>query len=71
MLLIIKNTLLILFIGFSINTFSQENIRFSKTINVADLERHLSILASDSLEGRETGKKGQKIWIISMFLCMV
>ena len=61
MLLIIKHTLLILFIGISINTFSQENIRFSETINVADLERHLSVLASDSLEGRETGKKGQKM----------
>ena len=61
MLLIIKKILLILFIGFSINTFSQENIKFSETINVADLERHLSVLASDSLEGRETGKKGQKM----------
>ncbi len=41
--------------------FSQENIKFSKTIVVEDLERHLNILASDSLEGRETGKKGQKM----------
>jgi len=41
--------------------FAQENINFSKTIIVEDLERHLNILASDSLEGRETGKKGQKM----------
>ena len=41
--------------------FAQENIKFSKTIIVEDLERHLNILASDSLEGRETGKKGQKM----------
>ena len=41
--------------------FSQENIKFYKTIIVEDLERHLNILASDSLEGRETGKKGQKM----------
>ena len=61
MLLIIKKTLLILFIGVSINTFSQENIRFSETINTKDLQRHLAILASDSLEGRETGQKGQKM----------
>jgi len=41
--------------------FSQENIKFSETIIVEDLEKHLNILASDSLEGRETGKKGQKM----------
>ena len=41
--------------------FSQENIRFSETITTTDLERHLNILASDSLEGRETGQKGQKM----------
>jgi len=41
--------------------FAQENIKFSRTIIVEDLERHLNILASDSLEGRETGKKGQKM----------
>ena len=39
----------------------QENIKFSETIIVEDLERHLNILASDSLEGRETGKRGQKM----------
>ena len=41
--------------------FAQENIKFSETIIVEDLERHLNVLASDSLEGRETGKKGQKM----------
>jgi len=40
---------------------SQENIKFSKTIIVEDLQKHLNILASDSLEGRETGKRGQKM----------
>ncbi|HET8859838.1 M28 family peptidase [Marivirga sp.] len=35
--------------------------KFAKTITDDDLTRHLSILASDSLEGRETGKKGQKM----------
>ena len=48
--------LLIPFLG-----YSQENIKFSETINVTDLQRHLNILASDSLEGRETGKPGQKM----------
>jgi len=34
---------------------------YAATINYQDLNRHLSILASDSLEGRETGKPGQKM----------
>ena len=42
-------------------SFSQNNIKFSNTINTNDLEKHLKILASDSLEGRETGKPGQKM----------
>lgn len=33
-------------------------IRFSKAINPVDAKKHLSILASDAYEGRETGKKG-------------
>lgn len=36
-------------------------INYASTINVADLQKHLYILASDSLEGRETGQKGQKL----------
>jgi hypothetical protein len=35
--------------------------KYAKTITDDDLTRHLSILASDSLEGRETGLKGQKM----------
>jgi hypothetical protein len=35
-------------------------IRFSNTINQEDLYKHLSIIASDEFEGRETGKPGQK-----------
>ncbi|MFC6996275.1 M28 family peptidase [Rufibacter roseus] len=34
---------------------------FAGTITAADLEKHLRILASDSLEGRETGERGQKM----------
>ena len=46
---------------FNINIYSQDNIKYSKSILKKDLEKHLIILASDSLEGRETGKKGQKM----------
>jgi hypothetical protein len=35
--------------------------KYAKTITDDDLTRHLTLLASDSLEGRETGKKGQKM----------
>jgi hypothetical protein len=35
--------------------------KYAETITDDDLTRHLTLLASDSLEGRETGKKGQKM----------
>jgi len=56
-----KNILLPLFIGLSFTMFSQNNVKYAETINTTDLEKHLTILASDSLEGRETGQKGQKM----------
>ena len=43
------------------SSFSQNNLKYSETIISYDLEKHLNILASDSLEGRETGKPGQKM----------
>lgn len=36
-------------------------IKYAKTITAEDLKSHLSILASDEYEGRETGEKGQKM----------
>lgn len=36
-------------------------IRYAATITQADLRAHLEVLASDEYEGRETGKKGQKM----------
>jgi hypothetical protein len=36
----------------------QTALSFAQTINPQDLKRHLSVLASDSLEGRETGTEG-------------
>ncbi|QDH78126.1 M28 family peptidase [Echinicola soli] len=35
--------------------------KYAGTISDADLEEHLSYLASDEMEGRETGEKGQKM----------
>lgn len=36
-------------------------MKYAKTITVEDLKEDLTILASDALEGRETGKRGQKM----------
>src|SRR5688572_11029113 len=35
--------------------------RYARMITQSDLKQNLSILASDALEGRETGKRGQKM----------
>lgn len=35
--------------------------KYSRYIDSADLRKHLSVLASDAYEGRETGKKGQQM----------
>ena len=42
--------------------FAQDTtaIRFSKLINPEEIKSYLQVLSSDSLEGRETGKPGQK-----------
>ena len=52
------------YIGFICSSaFSQEKgvEYYASTINVSDLQKHLTIIASDSLEGRETGQVGQKM----------
>ncbi len=35
--------------------------KYANTITVSDLHGHLSVIASDALQGRETGKVGQKM----------
>ncbi len=51
---------IIIILFFPMVLFGQNNLKYAETIKVEDLEKHLIILASDSMEGRETGKKGQK-----------
>jgi len=36
-------------------------IRYASKIDTADLKKHLTVLASDEYEGRETGKNGQRM----------
>nr|MCU0352384.1 M28 family peptidase [Cytophagales bacterium] len=47
----------------SLCSFAQypPSVEYAATITAADLSRHLRILASDSLQGRETGEPGQKM----------
>lgn len=42
-------------------TDAQKQTALAKLISVESLHRHLSILASDEYEGRETGEEGQKM----------
>jgi len=36
-------------------------LKYANTITIDDLRRHLTILASDAYQGRDTGKEGQKM----------
>lgn len=57
-----KNILITgLLLGCSVYTFAQKANDLAKNINASSMRAHLEILASDSLEGRETGMKGQKM----------
>ena len=61
-----KKILYLLFpLGLSaqVSTWSDttHKLKYANTIVVEDLQRHIIILAGDSLQGRETGKVGQKM----------
>ena len=43
-----------------IESNQEDAVQYSKLINKIDLIKDLSVLASDSLEGRETATQGQK-----------
>jgi hypothetical protein len=53
------------FLLLSFASYSQKKeeleIHYAQTITGEDLKKHLSVLASDEYEGRETGEKGQKM----------
>lgn len=53
---------LIIVLLFPIYLFAQNQtaIRYSQFITASDIKQNITVLASDSLEGRETGKPGQK-----------
>ncbi len=57
---------MLLFLAILISSFgyAQENptaLQYGKQVTAADLKEYLSIIASDALEGRKTGSRGQKM----------
>ena len=59
----IFNLSIILSVCFCGTLFAQKDVsvQYANTITTSDLREHLDILASDALEGRETGTQGQKM----------
>ncbi|MXV51074.1 M28 family peptidase [Pedobacter sp. HMF7647] len=55
-----KKNLLFLALGLSLQTFAQSPVaqKYAGYITAEDARKHLTILASDEFEGRETGKPG-------------
>jgi Zn-dependent M28 family amino/carboxypeptidase len=53
--------LLAIFLSWQTAAQDAQIIEYASTITTEDLERHLKYLASDELEGRDTGEKGQKL----------
>lgn len=58
-----KNSLLLLVCLFAQLGWAQENpaVKYANLITTTELKENLSILASDALEGRKTGTRGQKM----------
>ncbi|MFZ9956758.1 MAG: M28 family peptidase [Flavobacteriales bacterium] len=57
----LRRSKLLLFLFFPVIVFAQNQtaIRYSQFITAADIKQTITVLASDSLEGRETGQPGQ------------
>ncbi len=60
----LKRLLFTSLLGFGLSAvgFTQNptQVKYAETITASDLEKHLSIIASDEMEGRDTGSEGQK-----------
>ena len=56
-----KKILAGIFLSISGLSYGQDDaVKYANTITPEDLKKHLVIIASDSLEGRDTGSPGQK-----------
>ena len=59
-----KRNIVFLLLLLSFQGFAQQDpvaVNYASTITAAELKANLSIIASDAMEGRETGKRGQKM----------
>ena len=56
----------VLLIGCSAIAQNKEAVKYSQSINKDNAYKHLSVLASDEYEGRETGKKGG--WLAAEYI---
>ncbi len=54
------------FLGFSACAQNKTAVQFSQSINEKKAYQHLSVLASDEFEGRDTGKKGA--WLAAEYI---
>src|SRR5688572_3785985 len=59
----LKNLLLVVFACGSAVLYAQDQVarKYGDQLSEESLRANLSIIASDALEGRETGKRGQKM----------
>jgi hypothetical protein len=57
-----KKLLFLSIIAFAANTYAQVDnaLKYGNTITVEGLKKHLTIIAGDEFEGRETGTEGQR-----------
>lgn len=57
-----KKVFIFLFLFHSFSAFAQEapSIRYADLISIPDLQKHLTIIAGEEMEGRETGTEGQR-----------
>ncbi len=53
--------ILLFLISTAVYAQQDPSIKYANSITTEDLREHLNILASDALEGRETGERGQKM----------
>jgi hypothetical protein len=52
---------LVLLFSWQLQAQDATALKYASTITAEDLEKHLNYMASDELEGRDTGEKGQKL----------
>ena len=57
-----KFTLLVIGLFLTITTFAQPSVasKYASIISGSNLKKHLTIIAGDEMEGRETGTEGQR-----------